>query len=113
MGIFVQPILQGGIEPYLSKFTNGFDIQFIPIADDPSQDLIKLNDDVDAIYFLHNLYKNLEDNQALIDGINDRNSPSYCLIGRNDVQFGILAMKNLINFHIQPNKYLSTFAMWS
>ena len=103
LAIFVQPNIQRGMQLFLDQFANGFDIQFLPITDNPTADLNRLNEDVDAIYFLPNLYKTESSNQALIDGINDRKLPSFSLIGRADVERGILASN-------APSNYISIYA---
>ena len=103
LGVFVYPDLRLGVENYLSSFEEGFDIQFIPISEDPTADLNQLHDEVDAIYLLPNLYDNLDHEQILIDGINSRKLPSFSLIGRLDVERGILAS-------VSPSDYIGVYA---
>ncbi len=103
LAIFIQPGTPEYLELYLKSCADGFEIQFIPITQNASNDLNKLQTDVDAIYFLPNLYENLADQQALIDGINARKLPSFSLIGRDDVEKGILAS-------ISPSDYVGIYA---
>lgn len=91
LAIFMQANAPANLELFLNTFANGFDIQFIPITDNPANDLNQLQADVDAIYFLPNLYENNEAQQALINGVNERKLPSFSLIGRDDVEQGVLA----------------------
>ncbi len=91
LGIFLQADAPEFIETYLKTFAKGFNIQLIPITDNPTQDLNQLKKEVDAIYFLPNLYDDQANQQALIDGINERKLHSFSLIGRDDVELGILA----------------------
>ena len=103
LAIFTMASLRTQVEPYLRSLANGFDIQFITISDNPKSDLERLNDEVDAVYMLPNLYDTEEKHQALIDGINDLKLPSFALIGRRDVEKGVLAS-------IAPSDYLSIYA---
>ncbi|MEL6944296.1 MAG: ABC transporter substrate binding protein, partial [Bacteroidota bacterium] len=103
LGIFLPKDMESSLQTYLNAFSNGIDIQFIPISNDPMADLNQLNENVDAIYILPNLYNSEADFQALIDGINARKLPSFSLIGRNDVEKGVLAS-------ISPSDYVNVYA---
>ncbi len=98
LAVFIQPNLMGMVKPYVSSFADGFDIQFISISEDPAADLELLDSDVDAIYFLPALYRTQEQDQTLIDGINSRKLPSFSLMGRVDVENGILASLSASNY---------------
>jgi len=103
LGVFVPAHMQAELTTFISSFAEGFDIQFIPVSQNPIADLSQLREEVDAIYFLPNLYDNLDDQQAMIDGINERKLPSFSLLGRDDVEDGILAS-------ISPSDYISIYA---
>lgn len=103
LGVFVSDNAPARLEAFLGAFAEGFDIQFIPTSDDPMADLNQIKDEVDAIYFLPNLYEDPLDQQTLIEGINARHLPSFSLMGRDDVEQGILAS-------ISPSDYVGVFA---
>lgn len=103
LAIFVQSDNQVEIESYLSTFKNGFDIQFIGTSDNPEVDINQLNPDIDAVYFLPNIYENPDNEQKLIDGINEHRLPSFSLIGRDGVEKGILAS-------VSPSEYIDVYA---
>lgn len=103
LGIFLPASMQSTLPSYINGFADGIDIQFIPISNDPEVDLNQLNDEIEAIYFLPNLYNSSEDYQVLIDGVNARKLPSFSLIGRTDVEKGILAS-------LAPSNYLNVYA---
>ena len=103
LGIFVEPQLRAGLEPFFNTFSNGFEMEFVSITDDPTQDIAQLTSAVDAIYFLPNLYDSVEKEKQLISGINARKLPSFSLIGRTDVEQGILAS-------ISPSDYVNVYA---
>ncbi|MDF1696141.1 MAG: TolC family protein [Saprospiraceae bacterium] len=103
LGVFILPSMQAQVAPFVRSFSKGFDIQFIPISDDVDYDMEQLNPNVDAIYVLPNLYNKQEQYQALINKINEANLPSFSLIGRDDVEKGVLAS-------VAPSNFLSVYA---
>lgn len=103
LGIFIAPKLKETIEPYLRLFSSDFEVQFVSISDSPSRDILKLDDDVDAIYYLPNLYEEEDFNSVLINEIKIKKLPSFSLIGRREVERGILAS-------ISPSDYIESYA---
>jgi len=103
LAIFLRPDAPSFLKLYLNNFANGFDIQFITSTNNPEVDLNQLQENIDALYFLPNLYENLTDQQILINGINERQLPSFSLIGQDDVELGILAS-------IAPSDYINVYA---
>lgn len=103
LGIFVPDNAPVGLQNFLNNSADGFDIQFISASNIPTNDLGQLNENVDAIYFLPNLYRNENAQEELIEGINNKKLPSFSLIGRDDVEQGILAS-------ISPSDYVGIFA---
>ncbi len=103
LAVFIRSDVKDFLEAYLSSAADGFDLQFIPITENPLADLNQLNPEIDAVYYLPNLYETEENEQLLIDGINERKLPSFSLIGRNDVEKGILAS-------ISPSDYIGIYA---
>ncbi len=91
LGIFVAPDLRGPLEAYLNNEIKDTRIQFVAISENVDDDFAKLEKSVDAIYFLPNLYNTFEKELELIQKINVNKLPSFSLIGRADVENGILA----------------------
>ena len=103
LGIFVDPLNEKTINSYISSISKDFEIQFVPISGNPITDLSQLESDVDAIYILPDLYDSPEKDKELFDAINDKQLPSFSLIGRQDVTQGVLAS-------VSPTNYLNVYA---
>lgn len=103
LGIFVDEALNTILGPYFQKLGVDYNIELIPVSDNPQSDLKKLSKEIDAVYLLPQLYKSVEKEQQLIDSFNDLQLPSFSLIGRSDVNRGIMAS-------ISPTDYISVYA---
>ena len=107
LGVFVNPSLEAVIVPYFESVKSNLDIDiaidFISTSAIPTNDLQNITDDIDAVYFLPDLYASSEKEQELIDGINLKKLPSFSMMGRVDVERGILAS-------ITPSEFLGTYA---
>ena len=103
LGVFIQSQMADVLEPYFSQFADGFELSLLPISNNPDSDLDNIYEGIDAIYLLPNLYDKDSDHQKLIDGFNERGISSFSLIGRNDVERGVLA-------GIAPSDYISVYA---
>ncbi len=92
LAIFCEPNYS---ELFERNFKNWIDedveLSMIGISNDPMQDIDQLDEQVDAVYFLPYLYDNDSKYRQLIEEVNMRKIPSFSLLGREDVEKGVLA----------------------
>jgi outer membrane protein TolC len=65
--------------------------KFIFAKSDIDAMLNDITNDLDAIYYLPSDQLTLESQKKLIEGVNNKGIPSFSLLGRSDVQSGVLA----------------------
>jgi outer membrane protein TolC len=63
----------------------------VPVVDSADDALRKLPADTQAVYFTPLLRMSLPEKQRLIDGLNRRGIPTMSLLGREEVEMGVLA----------------------
>ena len=103
LGVFIRPDSKALLDPYLRSLVDGFELEVIEVSDDPMSDLKNLSPDIDALYFLPFFIEDSETELSFIREINRRKIPSFSLIGREDVEKGILAS-------ISPSDYIGLYA---
>lgn len=69
----------------------GFEAIPAPAGSDPEEALASLPPDTEAVYLVPLLRMTQEDLQRVIDGLRERKIPTFSIMGREDVERGILA----------------------
>ncbi len=91
MGVFVDEITEKSVKSYLNQFKTDFEITYIRLTDNVSEDIKKIPSNIDAIYLLPYNYNTDEQEKQLISKLNSLKLPTFALIGRDNVEQGALA----------------------
>ncbi len=96
LGLFYQQEMMEAIPALRQKAMQaarnvGADVRFIPVGTSANAALTAIPNDVDAVYLPPLVRLSQEEFEKLINGLIKRRLPSFALLGRTDVERGVLA----------------------
>jgi outer membrane protein TolC/ABC-type uncharacterized transport system substrate-binding protein len=96
LGLFYQQEMMEAIPALRQKAMQaasnvGADVRFIPVGTSANAALTAIPNDVDAVYLPPLVRLSQEEFEILINGLIKRQLPSFALLGRTDVERGVLA----------------------
>ena len=89
--LFLQALPQLKGTTYNIQQELGFKIAMLPVIDNPSDALAAISNDVDAVYLPPLLRFSDDDLEEFANSLIERKLPSFSLLGRNELEIGILA----------------------